>query len=125
MIRQSHSCGHLHLRFQVKVWFQNRRMKWRHSKEAQAQKDKEKEHPDTSASESGNREAKEPLDSECESDERSECESDEGTPEDNSDGQLDVSDLNKASVIMTGGAPGGSAQTALPVTDTAAPQVLI
>ncbi|XP_071996192.1 H2.0-like homeobox protein isoform X1 [Engystomops pustulosus] len=28
---------------QVKVWFQNRRMKWRHSKEAQAQKDKEKE----------------------------------------------------------------------------------
>ncbi|XP_030125023.4 H2.0-like homeobox protein isoform X1 [Taeniopygia guttata] len=26
---------------QVKVWFQNRRMKWRHSKEAQAQKDKE------------------------------------------------------------------------------------
>ncbi|XP_072907016.1 H2.0-like homeobox protein isoform X5 [Hemitrygon akajei] len=28
---------------QVKVWFQNRRMKWRHSKEAQAQKEKEKE----------------------------------------------------------------------------------
>nr|XP_032818520.1 H2.0-like homeobox protein [Petromyzon marinus] len=28
---------------QVKVWFQNRRMKWRHSKEAEAQKDKEKE----------------------------------------------------------------------------------
>uniref|UniRef100_A0A8C8SBD4 H2.0-like homeobox protein n=1 Tax=Pelusios castaneus TaxID=367368 RepID=A0A8C8SBD4_9SAUR len=28
---------------QVKVWFQNRRMKWRHSKEAQAQRDKEKE----------------------------------------------------------------------------------
>lgn len=28
---------------QVKVWFQNRRMKWRHSKEAQAQKDKDKE----------------------------------------------------------------------------------
>ncbi|XP_061847449.1 H2.0-like homeobox protein isoform X1 [Colius striatus] len=26
---------------QVKVWFQNRRMKWRHSKEAQAQKEKE------------------------------------------------------------------------------------
>ncbi|XP_063775115.1 H2.0-like homeobox protein isoform X1 [Pseudophryne corroboree] len=31
---------------QVKVWFQNRRMKWRHSKEAQAQKDKEKEDSD-------------------------------------------------------------------------------
>ncbi|KAM5238836.1 H2.0-like homeobox protein [Ctenodactylus gundi] len=28
---------------QVKVWFQNRRMKWRHSKEAQAQKDKDAE----------------------------------------------------------------------------------
>ncbi|XP_042302349.1 H2.0-like homeobox protein isoform X1 [Sceloporus undulatus] len=34
---------------QVKVWFQNRRMKWRHSKEAQAQKDKEKESPEKEA----------------------------------------------------------------------------
>ncbi|KAM4771890.1 H2.0-like homeobox protein [Rhinophrynus dorsalis] len=33
---------------QVKVWFQNRRMKWRHSKEAQAQKDKEKEETEKS-----------------------------------------------------------------------------
>ncbi|XP_074844706.1 H2.0-like homeobox protein isoform X1 [Carettochelys insculpta] len=31
---------------QVKVWFQNRRMKWRHSKEAQAQKEKEKDPAD-------------------------------------------------------------------------------
>lgn len=123
MIRQSYSCGHL--RFQVKVWFQNRRMKWRHSKEAQAQKDKEKEQPDTSASESGTREAKEPLESECESDGRSECESDEATHEDNSDGQLDVSDVNKPSVIITGCAPGSSAQPAVTVTDTAASQVLI
>lgn len=120
IITPFYSCGRLHLRFQVKVWFQNRRMKWRHSKEAQAQKDKEKEQPDTSASESGNREAKEPLDSECESEDRSECESDEGTPEDISEEHLDVSDLNKASVIMT-----GSAQTAVSVTDTAASQVLI
>ncbi|XP_028676523.1 H2.0-like homeobox protein isoform X3 [Erpetoichthys calabaricus] len=35
---------------QVKVWFQNRRMKWRHSKEAQAQKEKEKELSDKSPS---------------------------------------------------------------------------
>lgn len=120
------SCGHLHLRFQVKVWFQNRRMKWRHSKEAQAQKDKDKEQPDTCASESGHREAKEPLESECESDGRSECESDEATQEDNSDGQVDVSDLNKTSVIMTGSAPGASsAQTAGTVTDAAASPVLV
>lgn len=109
----------------MKVWFQNRRMKWRHSKEAQAQKDKDKELPDTCASESGSREAKEPLESEGESDGRSECESDEATQEDNSDGQLDVSDLNKTSVIMTGSAPGSSAQTAVSVTDTAASQLLM
>lgn len=125
MIRLSYSCGHLHLRFQVKVWFQNRRMKWRHSKEAQAQKDKEKEQPDTCASESGHTEAKEPLESECESDGRSECESDEATQEDNSEGQVDVSDLNKTSVIKTGSAPGSSAQTAGTVTDAAASPVLV
>uniref|UniRef100_A0A3Q3VIA5 H2.0-like homeobox protein n=1 Tax=Mola mola TaxID=94237 RepID=A0A3Q3VIA5_MOLML len=83
---------------QVKVWFQNRRMKWRHSKEAQAQKDKEKEQPDTSASESGTRDAKEPAESECESDGGSECDSDEAQ-EENSDGHLDASELNKTSVI--------------------------
>ncbi|XP_043913764.1 H2.0-like homeobox protein isoform X1 [Protopterus annectens] len=33
---------------QVKVWFQNRRMKWRHSKEAQAQKEKELQQQETS-----------------------------------------------------------------------------
>ncbi|XP_054474600.1 H2.0-like homeobox protein isoform X1 [Anoplopoma fimbria] len=92
---------------QVKVWFQNRRMKWRHSKEAQAQKDKEKEkeQPDKSASESGGAELKEPAEeSECGSEGRSECESDEA-PEENSDGHVDVSEqTNKTSVIMSGGA---------------------
>uniref|UniRef100_A0A7N6ARM3 H2.0-like homeobox protein n=1 Tax=Anabas testudineus TaxID=64144 RepID=A0A7N6ARM3_ANATE len=91
---------------QVKVWFQNRRMKWRHSKEAQAQKDKDKdEKADKSASESGCRETKEPLESECESEGGSECESDEAAEEDNCDGHMDISEHNKTSVIMSGGAP--------------------
>lgn len=117
---------YVHVCFQVKVWFQNRRMKWRHSKEAQAQKDKEKE-PDTSASESGNREPKESVESECEceSDGRSECESDEAQEEDNSDGQLDVSELNKTSVIMSGSGPTSGAPAATTGTDTAAAQILI
>ncbi|XP_016362347.1 H2.0-like homeobox protein isoform X2 [Sinocyclocheilus anshuiensis] len=80
---------------QVKVWFQNRRMKWRHSKEAQAQKDKEKEQPEKSATET---EPKERDDSECES-EPSESEFEDGA-EDKSD--VDISDLNKASVIIPG-----------------------
>ncbi|XP_059368039.1 H2.0-like homeobox protein isoform X3 [Carassius carassius] len=80
---------------QVKVWFQNRRMKWRHSKEAQAQKDKEKEQTDKSATET---EPKEREDSECES-EPSESEFEDGA-EDKSD--VDISDLNKTSVIIPG-----------------------
>uniref|UniRef100_UPI0037E9C4F4 H2.0-like homeobox protein isoform X1 n=1 Tax=Semicossyphus pulcher TaxID=241346 RepID=UPI0037E9C4F4 len=111
---------------QVKVWFQNRRMKWRHSKEAQAQKDKEKEQPDKSTTEPGSRETQEPAESECEceSEGRSECESDEA-PEENSDGLLDVSELNKTSVIMSGSAPGSSAEAAATGTDTPASQILI
>ncbi|XP_044025975.1 H2.0-like homeobox protein isoform X2 [Siniperca chuatsi] len=109
---------------QVKVWFQNRRMKWRHSKEAQAQKDKEKEQPDKGASESGSREPKEPAESECESEGRSECESDEAQ-EENSDGILDVSEINKTSVIMSGSGPASSAEAAATDTDTPASQMLI
>ncbi|XP_047430378.1 H2.0-like homeobox protein isoform X2 [Mugil cephalus] len=111
---------------QVKVWFQNRRMKWRHSKEAQAQKDKEKEEkPEKGLSEAGGREPKEPLESECESEGRSECESDEAD-EESADGHLDVSEHNKTSVIMSGSAPAGSADAAaVTATDTAASQVLI
>ncbi|XP_029318461.1 H2.0-like homeobox protein isoform X2 [Cottoperca gobio] len=116
---------------QVKVWFQNRRMKWRHSKEAQAQKDKDKEQPDKSASEAGSREPKEPAEeeSECESEGRSECESDEA-PEENSDGHLDISEqTNKTSVIMSGSAPASSAEAAAAAaaaaTDTEASQILI
>ncbi|XP_063351546.1 H2.0-like homeobox protein isoform X1 [Pelmatolapia mariae] len=110
---------------QVKVWFQNRRMKWRHSKEAQAQKDKEKdEKGEKSLSESGGREPKEPLESECESEGRSDCESDEAG-EESADGHLDISEHNKPSVIMSGSAPASSTETAATVTDTAASQVLI
>ncbi|XP_057209148.1 H2.0-like homeobox protein isoform X2 [Triplophysa rosa] len=80
---------------QVKVWFQNRRMKWRHSKEAQAQKDKDKdkEQPDKSTTEA---EPKERDDSECES-EPSESEFEDG-PEDKSD--VDICELNKTGVII-------------------------
>ncbi|KAK5852798.1 hypothetical protein PBY51_006638 [Eleginops maclovinus] len=99
---------------QVKVWFQNRRMKWRHSKEAQAQKDKEKEQPEKSSSEAG-REPQEPAEeeSECESEGRSECESDEAPEEEHSDGHLDISEqTNKTSVIMNGIGPASSAEAA-------------
>ncbi|KAA0708204.1 H2.0-like homeobox protein Homeobox protein HLX1 [Triplophysa tibetana] len=78
---------------QVKVWFQNRRMKWRHSKEAQAQKDKDKEQPDKATTEA---EPKERDDSECES-EPSESEFEDG-PDDKSD--VDICELNKTSVII-------------------------
>ncbi|KAM3861038.1 H2.0-like homeobox protein [Diretmus argenteus] len=121
---------------QVKVWFQNRRMKWRHSKEAQAQKDKEKEQPDKSLSEAA--EPKEPEESECESEAASDSESDEGH-EDSSTGHLDISsEHHKTSVIMTGGTgtgtgsgPGSSgsglteAAAAAAAADTAASQILI
>ncbi|XP_008274992.1 H2.0-like homeobox protein isoform X1 [Stegastes partitus] len=111
---------------QVKVWFQNRRMKWRHSKEAQAQKDKEKdEKSEKSLCESGSRDPKEPTESECESEARSECESDEAQ-EEKADGHLDVSELNKTSVIMNGSGPASSAEAAAATaTDTAASQELI
>nr|XP_020459688.1 H2.0-like homeobox protein isoform X2 [Monopterus albus] len=101
---------------QVKVWFQNRRMKWRHSKEAQAQKDKEKdEKPDKSVGES-----KEPVESDCESEGRSECDSDEPPEEEISDAHVDISEHHKTSVITS-----GSAEAAATATDTAASQVLI
>lgn len=105
---------------QVKVWFQNRRMKWRHSKEAQAQKDKEKDQSDKTVSEA--REPKEPVESECESEGRSECESDEA-PEEEDSVHLDISEHNKTSVIMSGTGPAGSVEPAATVTDTGASQV--
>uniref|UniRef100_A0A3B5RCZ9 H2.0-like homeobox protein n=1 Tax=Xiphophorus maculatus TaxID=8083 RepID=A0A3B5RCZ9_XIPMA len=116
---------------QVKVWFQNRRMKWRHSKEAQAQKDKEKdEKPEKGASEAGGLEPKEPTESECESEARSDSESDEAEEEESGDGHLDISELNnnKTSVIMSGSAQAATADSCPTPTDTAtatASQVLV
>ncbi|XP_014908588.1 H2.0-like homeobox protein isoform X1 [Poecilia latipinna] len=111
---------------QVKVWFQNRRMKWRHSKEAQAQKDKEKdEKPEKGASEAGGLEPKEPTESECESEARSDSESDEAEEEESGDGHLDISELNnnnnnnKTSVIMSGSAQAATADSSPTPTDTA------
>lgn len=99
-------------------------MKWRHSKEAQAQKDKEKdEKPDQGLSEPGSEEPKEPLESECESEARSDSDSDEAEEEDG--GHLDVSELNKTSVIISGSAQAGGGDAGPTVTDTAAPQVLL
>ncbi|XP_076844291.1 H2.0-like homeobox protein isoform X2 [Brachyhypopomus gauderio] len=90
---------------QVKVWFQNRRMKWRHSKEAQAQKDKEKDEPDKSVTQT---ELKAPEDSECDSEpSESECEDE---PDDKREAK--VSELNKATVIMNGPLPINTEDTA-------------
>ncbi|XP_036438149.1 H2.0-like homeobox protein isoform X2 [Colossoma macropomum] len=90
---------------QVKVWFQNRRMKWRHSKEAQAQKDKEKEQADKSATEA---EQKTHEDSEGES------EPSESELEDEAEDKRDRADseLSKASVIMAGPLPVNTDETA-------------
>ncbi|XP_072552045.1 H2.0-like homeobox protein isoform X2 [Salminus brasiliensis] len=98
---------------QVKVWFQNRRMKWRHSKEAQAQKDKEKEQADKSAPETEQKTHEE--DSEGDS-EPSESEL-EDEAEDKRDGP--VSELSKASVIMAGPLPLSTDETT-PATNSAA-----
>ncbi|XP_067098100.1 H2.0-like homeobox protein isoform X2 [Osmerus mordax] len=104
---------------QVKVWFQNRRMKWRHSKEAQAQKDKEKEQPDKTLVEA---EPKEPEESECES-EASESEFDEGQ-EDKSD--VDITEHIKTSVIMTGATPVNTVETTInPLTDAVASSQMV
>ncbi|XP_028295561.1 H2.0-like homeobox protein isoform X2 [Gouania willdenowi] len=90
---------------QVKVWFQNRRMKWRHSKEAQAQKDKKDEKAEKSPPDAGVSEPREPPESECESEARSECESEEAEDESPAEGSLDAS---------SGTSGGGSAEAAAP-----------
>ncbi|MBN3315979.1 HLX protein, partial [Atractosteus spatula] len=82
---------------QVKVWFQNRRMKWRHSKEAQAQKDKEKEQPDKSPASVAQDAEQKQNESECESG-GSDSEFEDG--QDKSDN--DITEHNKTRVINSG-----------------------
>ncbi|XP_061669113.1 H2.0-like homeobox protein [Syngnathoides biaculeatus] len=88
---------------QVKVWFQNRRMKWRHSKEAQAHKDKDKDAEQPGGTPESGKDPKETPESECDSDERSECESDDAPDHDKSNAaalHLDLCEGNKTSVII-------------------------
>uniref|UniRef100_A0A8C6V9F2 H2.0-like homeobox protein n=1 Tax=Neogobius melanostomus TaxID=47308 RepID=A0A8C6V9F2_9GOBI len=121
---------------QVKVWFQNRRMKWRHSKEAQAQKEKDpagdnKSPPPEARGESN----KDPTESECDSEPRTDCESDEPAEgEEDESIHLDISGANNnnhTSVIISGtcatsSPPDSEEGAATATTDTAAsPQVLL
>ncbi|XP_005306988.2 H2.0-like homeobox protein isoform X2 [Chrysemys picta bellii] len=91
---------------QVKVWFQNRRMKWRHSKEAQAQKEKEKEpakKPGSLPAAEGEREQS-PSRSEGES-ESSDSESLDMTPSDTERTEGADPALHQTSVIKSSGSP--------------------
>ncbi|XP_036406005.1 H2.0-like homeobox protein isoform X1 [Megalops cyprinoides] len=103
---------------QVKVWFQNRRMKWRHSKEAQAQKDKEKEQSDKSLTEADQKD----QESECATD-PSDSEFEDG--QDKSD--VDITEHNKTSVIMSGATPPSEEETASvsTITETTAPSQIL
>ncbi|KAK7907593.1 hypothetical protein WMY93_016205 [Mugilogobius chulae] len=117
---------------QVKVWFQNRRMKWRHSKEAQAQKDKD---PAGDKTLPEAQESKDPTESDCDSEARTDCESDDpAEAEENDSVPLDVSSVlnNQTSVIISGtcapSSPPGSEEGAAATTantDSAACQVLL
>ncbi|KFO25389.1 H2.0-like homeobox protein [Fukomys damarensis] len=108
---------------QVKVWFQNRRMKWRHSKEAQAQKDKDKEageKPSGGALGQGNQEEGSPSRSEGEPEsESSDSETLDLAPSDSERTEGPEQPLHPASVIkastatalVTAGSGGGGGCT--------------
>lgn len=94
---------------QVKVWFQNRRMKWRHSKEAQAQKDKDKEageKPSGGVPAEGEREERSPSRSEGEAEsESSDSESLDMAPSDTERTEGTERSLHQTTVIKAS-APG-------------------
>ncbi|XP_038666673.1 H2.0-like homeobox protein isoform X4 [Scyliorhinus canicula] len=83
---------------QVKVWFQNRRMKWRHSKEAQAQKEKEKEQVEKAASVEGEQRVR---------DSQSESEKSDSELTDINEKDIEVTECadHKAAVIRAGLSP--------------------
>lgn len=118
---------------QVKVWFQNRRMKWRHSKEAQAQKEKDPAGDGKSLLPEARGESnKDPTESECDSEPRTDCESDEpGDGEEDESVHLDISTNNQTSVIISGtcatsSTAGNEEGAATSTTDTvASSQVLL
>lgn len=111
---------------QVKVWFQNRRMKWRHSKEAQAQKEKDPAGDKSLPPEARGESNKDPTESECDSEPRTDCESDEPAEgEEDESVHLDVSNTNQTSVIISGtcassSPPSSEEGAATASTDTAA-----
>ncbi|KAG2467068.1 HLX protein, partial [Polypterus senegalus] len=110
---------------QVKVWFQNRRMKWRHSKEAQAQKEKEKELSDKSPS-SACLEAEARRRS-SESDSDGSASDFEVVPEKR---DCDVTEQHTASVIKSGATPEeptlqGKEATTEPVTAISTTQIVL
>ncbi|XP_004459983.2 H2.0-like homeobox protein [Dasypus novemcinctus] len=95
---------------QVKVWFQNRRMKWRHSKEAQAQKDKDKEAAEkpsgAAATADGEQDERSPSRSEGEAEsESSDSESLDMAPSDTEGTEGAERSVHQATVIKTS-APG-------------------
>lgn len=93
---------------QVKVWFQNRRMKWRHSKEAQAQKDKDKEageKPSGGVPAEGEREERSPSRSEGEAEsESSDSESLDMAPSDTERTEGTERSLHQTTVIKASAA---------------------
>ncbi|MGH0158112.1 UNVERIFIED_CONTAM: hypothetical protein FKN15_039833 [Acipenser sinensis] len=101
---------------QVKVWFQNRRMKWRHSKEAQAQKEKETpEQPEKSPVCAVLEEEQEQNGSECES-----GGSDSELEDMHDKGDIEVTEDNKASVIKSPSSTDEATQSTEASTETTA-----
>ncbi|KAF3850039.1 hypothetical protein F7725_019758 [Dissostichus mawsoni] len=99
---------------QVKVWFQNRRMKWRHSKRRRPRRTRTRSSRRRAArSRAESPESRRRRSPSARARDRSECESEEAPEEEHSDGHLDISEqTNKTSVIMSGIGPASSSEAA-------------